>query len=252
VENRLFKVHRRFFIQESEVFRDMFSVPSEGGTEVEGMSDEQPILLPGITVKEFELLLQHFYTMSVQLLFKRFLLTFNVFLRHRPKPVDRKNLTTDHQQNQEEILALLSILDRFAFDNVFGLMVQQLAPTEIPITQRIRLGDKYDLDEWLFSAYEELLDREGALNVDELDALGSDRVIRFIRSKESMHQERLDIARADILNRDKHIQILEQTRNHLFTQHYPVTASRIPKDTAQVVKEYFTEKPLAEPVEARE
>lgn len=61
VENQLFKVHRHYLIQDSKVFRDMFSVPPVEGAEVEGMSDDRPIYLPDVSVKEFELLLNHFY-----------------------------------------------------------------------------------------------------------------------------------------------------------------------------------------------
>jgi hypothetical protein len=66
VENQLFKVHRHYFIQGSEIFRDMFSQAStcEGASMViEGISDDKPIVLSQVTVKEFKVLLRFFYAM---------------------------------------------------------------------------------------------------------------------------------------------------------------------------------------------
>ncbi len=39
----------------------MFSCPAGEGASPEGMNDEQPIPLPGVTTKEFEALLDYFY-----------------------------------------------------------------------------------------------------------------------------------------------------------------------------------------------
>jgi hypothetical protein len=68
VENQLFKVHRHFLIEGSEVFRDMFAHAGGTGTgknsvedATEGTTDDWPIPLPDVTVEEFEVLLQCFY-----------------------------------------------------------------------------------------------------------------------------------------------------------------------------------------------
>ncbi len=57
VGKRLFKVPRRRFEQESEIFRDMFALPTSDGN-VEGSSDEHPLLLEGIAEDEFRTLLR--------------------------------------------------------------------------------------------------------------------------------------------------------------------------------------------------
>jgi hypothetical protein len=145
----------------------------------------------------------------------------------------------DDQRQLEENLALLSIVHRFAFDNVVRFVLQRIVPAKIPIARRIRFGDKYDFDKWLFSAYEELLDRKDSLNVDELDALGPDRVIRFIRARDFMHQERLDAERTDVISGDTGI-FMAPGQSCKFLQGWPAPASRIPKSTAQVATDYFT------------
>ncbi len=66
MENQLFKVHRYYFVEGSEVFRGMFACPSPEGErsqDPEGVCDEHPIPLPGVTVREFETLLEFFYSL---------------------------------------------------------------------------------------------------------------------------------------------------------------------------------------------
>jgi hypothetical protein len=62
VENQLFRVHRHYLIEGSEFFRGMFDCPVEEGRNIDGMSNEQPIPLPDVTVEEFETLLGFFYS----------------------------------------------------------------------------------------------------------------------------------------------------------------------------------------------
>lgn len=43
------------------MFRGMFTSPPEEGKDPDGMSDDQPIRLPGVTVPEFEALMDYLY-----------------------------------------------------------------------------------------------------------------------------------------------------------------------------------------------
>lgn len=61
VENTLFKIPRNGFEQESEVFRDMFSLPSGEDESLEGASDGNPIILEDVQAAAFRLLLQMMY-----------------------------------------------------------------------------------------------------------------------------------------------------------------------------------------------
>lgn len=66
---------------------------------------------------------------------------------------------------------------------------------EIPVVERIRLGDKYDLTPWLTSAYKEILDRtslESNMRQEEIDVLGLDRVVKILLAKTFMLRESLD------------------------------------------------------------
>ena len=60
VENQLFKVPRRNFANESEIFSDMFQLPAPTGEKhtLDGSSDEQPLRLEGIKKSDFLQLLR--------------------------------------------------------------------------------------------------------------------------------------------------------------------------------------------------
>ena len=69
VEKTLFRVHRHFFTRESIVFHDMLSIPSGSETTIEGLSDDNPIVLAGVKRVHFEWMLWMFYNeLSHQLL----------------------------------------------------------------------------------------------------------------------------------------------------------------------------------------
>lgn len=60
VENQLFKVPRRNFAEESEVFANMFKLPLPDGqdTDQDGSSDDRPLRLDGIQKTDFIQLLR--------------------------------------------------------------------------------------------------------------------------------------------------------------------------------------------------
>jgi len=57
VENILYRVHRHFFIRESVVFRHRLPPPAPADADVEGESDDGPIVLEGVNNDDFKLLL---------------------------------------------------------------------------------------------------------------------------------------------------------------------------------------------------
>ena len=61
VEDRLFCVPRCEFVQSSEVFADMFLLPSGSGANTEGQDREHPIVLEGYKKDEFASLLKVMY-----------------------------------------------------------------------------------------------------------------------------------------------------------------------------------------------
>ncbi|KAF9449331.1 hypothetical protein P691DRAFT_703406 [Macrolepiota fuliginosa MF-IS2] len=176
VEGRLFKVHRHYLLEGSEVFRNLFASPKEEGVEPDGTSDERPITLPGVTAKEFEALLDYFYAQPHQW-------------------EGSKN-----EKRLENYLDLLSVSHRFIFENAFRYTLKKIKPMAIliPAIQRFQLGEKYNLREWLLSAYESLLNRPAPLSAEEAEALGIARVVRYMGAREMMHNERMSVKVAEL------------------------------------------------------
>jgi hypothetical protein len=91
----------------------------------------------------------------------------------------------------DEKLDLLSIAHRFAFDEIFDYIRRQIDPGEIPVVNRIRLGDKFSLTEWLDSAFKTILDRnpEEKMSDEEAAALGLGRLVKLFEEKNSMYHK---------------------------------------------------------------
>jgi hypothetical protein len=69
IEDKLFCVPRCDFLQSSEVFADMFLLPSEPGVNTEGQDREHPIVLQGYKKDEFACLLKVMYLTYVHIIF---------------------------------------------------------------------------------------------------------------------------------------------------------------------------------------
>ena len=65
MEDCLFKVPRGPLEAESIIFRDMFLLPQGDTAEIEGLNDENPVVLKGIRQDEFEQLLTVLLSRSV-------------------------------------------------------------------------------------------------------------------------------------------------------------------------------------------
>ncbi|KAF9484047.1 hypothetical protein BDN70DRAFT_778375, partial [Pholiota conissans] len=133
----LYKVHRHFFIRESEVLASMFSCPSGPHDDQEGNCDTKPIYLPEVTSAEFEALLDFFYY---------------------------------------GMLDLLSISLRYAFDNIIKEILVSIdvrRDGSIDPVTKVILALKHDvLRHWLLPAFHELLERPKSLTREEIEKLG--------------------------------------------------------------------------------
>jgi hypothetical protein len=58
VGGTLFRVPKHHFIEQSEVFRDMFELPVADDTVPDGLTDEQPLRLEGVSEVDFRQLLR--------------------------------------------------------------------------------------------------------------------------------------------------------------------------------------------------
>ena len=58
VEDTLFKVPRKPFEDQSDIFRSMFLLPPEGNAQHDGVTDDKPVKLEGINKVDFRAFLR--------------------------------------------------------------------------------------------------------------------------------------------------------------------------------------------------
>ncbi|KAF5350611.1 hypothetical protein D9756_008632 [Leucocoprinus leucothites] len=163
----LFRVHRHFLLEGSQLFRDMFNAQPTSGPE--GSSDARPIILPGVKAVEFEVLIDYFYTPP--------------------------HLVTVHPKRDLSFyLDLMSISHRFLFDEIFQHALQKVRSNigRLPLLQQLQLGEKYDIDEWQSSALEQFATRPTILTIEEAEVLGLERILQYMQSREAIHAKRLN------------------------------------------------------------
>ncbi|TDL13800.1 hypothetical protein BD410DRAFT_698795, partial [Rickenella mellea] len=145
VEDYLFKVPRPYF-ELSGVFTDAFKLPS-GDHVVDGTSDEVPLRLDGIKACDFRALLKVLIPLP-QIDKAKIKLTIN------------------------EWLGVLYLADMWNFKASRRLSIDKLGKLPMDAVERILLGRKYNITEWLMAAHLHLARRQRFLTVLEAEELG--------------------------------------------------------------------------------
>ncbi|PPQ63759.1 hypothetical protein CVT24_004268 [Panaeolus cyanescens] len=149
VRTLLYKVHRHFFDRYSTFFHDLFCTINLDARDI-----DDPIFLAEIEPHDFDCLLSVFY----------------------PRSFDSLDRST------AEWVSILSLSTRWSFADIRQSAVNHLAPRGVTTAiDKIVLGTKYDVREWLAPAYEEVCLRERALDVEEGARLGSERVVKIFK-----------------------------------------------------------------------
>ncbi|KAI0642640.1 hypothetical protein C8Q79DRAFT_917088 [Trametes meyenii] len=164
VENRLFKVPKRKFVDNSEVFEGMFEIPGDPAS-VEGNTDEKPLTLEGIKKDEFRALLGVMF-----------------------KPHYAPTWSEKRQPSMEEWILVLKLTTMWQFASLRRVSIDALTPllgaAEDP-ARWISLARLYDVNEWLFPALHALARRTKALQFDEVEPLGLATAIKMAEVRES-------------------------------------------------------------------
>ncbi|KAL0579204.1 hypothetical protein V5O48_002827 [Marasmius crinis-equi] len=160
VDMHLFRIHRHILRRESVVFDSMFECPppAEGR---EGQSDDNPIVLQGVTRAEFLALMDYFYKGS--------------FFKSE----------SDNKTTREEYIDLLSIATRFECIEARQKAVQGIEGHVLDPVQKIVLAQTYDVSQWLVPAYVELCQRDNPLTHDEALQIGLEKVILIGNAREN-------------------------------------------------------------------
>ncbi|TBU26986.1 hypothetical protein BD309DRAFT_1021809 [Dichomitus squalens] len=163
VGTRLFKLPRRKFEGDSEVFRDMFTIPP-GDNIAEGQSDEHPLMLESIQAEEFESLLQVMFRPH-----------------HAPTAEEAKELSRDGWVH------VLKLTTMWGFEKLRRIAIDSLTPLlqkEDPVGW-ITLARTYEVYEWLLPALHALARRTKVLQPEEVEPLGIITVVKMAEVRES-------------------------------------------------------------------
>ncbi|TFY66026.1 hypothetical protein EVG20_g5063 [Dentipellis fragilis] len=162
VEDRLYRVHRYFLQKSSPMFRAMFAYqPGTVRGVAEGAEDSKPIFLDGTSCIEFESLLSFFYD---------------------------DNMHHDFAMTPEQWLALLSIAERFGFENAKKRAIAELFSLRprLEPAERIAIAERLELprERYLLPAVRELVMRSRPMQAREVSKMSAETVAGISYARE--------------------------------------------------------------------
>ncbi|EIW55230.1 uncharacterized protein TRAVEDRAFT_130527 [Trametes versicolor FP-101664 SS1] len=160
VENRLFKVPKQKFVENLEIFRDMFELPP-GTAPAEGQADDTPVALEGVKKDEFRALLRA--------------------MVHAPSTEERVDLT------MEEWVLILKLTTMWQFHGLRYVAISTLR-SHLGNGDPVRwlcLARLYDVKEWMLPSLEALARRPKAMQLEDVESLGVETAIKMAEVRES-------------------------------------------------------------------
>ncbi|KDQ58997.1 hypothetical protein JAAARDRAFT_649979, partial [Jaapia argillacea MUCL 33604] len=162
VEDTVFKVHSFFFERDSEYFRTMFRLHVTS-------SESRPIVLD-VSIASFESFLGVLYPVH--------------FARHVATTAN-------------EWIAILALATEWSFATIRTLAMRELFPLASPI-DKVIVGIRYDMKEWLNDAYIAICERPEALTRQEGERLGLDEVIKISKMRQDARIGHRLLARCEL------------------------------------------------------
>ncbi|TDL14613.1 hypothetical protein BD410DRAFT_733814 [Rickenella mellea] len=155
VEDCLFNLPRHYF-EQSEAFQGMFSMPPSDRRE--GTSDDNPIVLDGTKLEDFEAFVKALVPM----------------VEGGEKDV----------LSLQEWLAVLELAYKWDFENTRRIAIEAIAKFQMNEVDEINLTQKYGIVEWALSAYQKLMVRERPLSANEMKLLGFEFSSKMAEARE--------------------------------------------------------------------
>jgi len=154
-------VHKYYLERDSEVFRDLFRVPTPPNQPVEGKTEENPIRLEGVLSTDFE----------------RFLTVLYPRIGH------------DDLSEPDEWASVLCVADMYAFDDVRRLAIWRLEFLASPLDKLV-IGHRYGIRDFVLVGYRDLCEREQPLRSTELERLDLEDVFLLTAKREELASAR--------------------------------------------------------------
>lgn len=167
VENTLYRLPQSRFRTGSRAFHDMLALPQGHTTSVEGLDDNNPIVLHGIASSDFDHLLEVLF----------------------PRAEEPPNF------NYHEWSRVARLADMWSFEDVMTLAIQEMSPMlekdSTMIVEQIMLAQQYKVKKWLVDGCARLVNRDLAPTLCERRKIGfellifvselRDRSFKFVR-----------------------------------------------------------------------
>lgn len=184
MEGKLFKVPRKPFEDQSDVFKSMFTLPPGHNAEVDGLTDDKPIHLDNIKKNDFRSFLQVLFPPLVSLSLCRAIL--RMINRQIPRAYGE-----DVPLSETEWLAVLNLSNMWGFTRIRQAAIDKLQDRDIDLVTKIEIAHKFDIREWLYNSYLTLGKREEPLTVDEGMRLGFDFALKMAQVRERLLKDKI-------------------------------------------------------------
>ncbi|KAK0494930.1 hypothetical protein EDD18DRAFT_288587 [Armillaria luteobubalina] len=142
VEKQLFRVARHLFVNTSEVFSTMFSLPQENVGVVDGSDDEHPLVLQGVESADFENILEA------------------LVAQQRTATLDQRGW-----------LSVLKLATMWGMQDVRRLAIKELTKLRMTDVDRVVYGKDYAVVDWVISGYWDLANRKTTISTEEISRL---------------------------------------------------------------------------------
>ncbi|KAF9073124.1 hypothetical protein BDP27DRAFT_1319445 [Rhodocollybia butyracea] len=163
VDNRLFQIPMHFLSSQSEVFKGMLEMPLPSDGAIEGMSDESPIHLEGVSKQDFRQLLR---------------------VLCPPKVIGRLEVLSFH-----EWLSVLKLADQWCMDAVRAHAIEMMTDIAVDPVEKVVVARKYSISHWIAPALNSILQRSQTLNEKDVGRLGLSTALRLVEIRERLKQD---------------------------------------------------------------
>ncbi|KAJ7250477.1 hypothetical protein B0H12DRAFT_1072073 [Mycena haematopus] len=165
VEDCIFSVPRYHFEHTSEIFASMLTLPLGDGVQVEGQSEQNPIVLEGISKVDFRALLKVLYPLNIR----------------------EAMLNTDEWMTKDEWLSVLKLSTQWRFLEARDLAIKQLdrPGSKFEPVELVMLGQQYDVAAWLKKGYAGLVLRQVCISPEEANQIGWETAFRISAARET-------------------------------------------------------------------
>ncbi|KAI5997632.1 hypothetical protein F5J12DRAFT_333967 [Pisolithus orientalis] len=166
VDGCLFRISREPLEAESTVFRDMFLLPQgESGT-VEGQNDTCPVVLRGVSKKEFESLLRA--------------------LMYRQHGTNRGS-----DLDYDQWVSVLKLSTMWEFTGLRNAAIRYLDHPLRPLDpiSKVELALQYNIEEWLLPALLVLARRSAPISIEEGRRIGFENALKLASVREKFRLE---------------------------------------------------------------